>query len=810
MWALLIYDSYVVIHDFDRRHNITKDKGKSSLQISLQMLRNDELLEMEDPPPTFRALDERRRAQFSELLFTMGRIQIFHRKIDNLRDERLILLNERAQLVEDLKCLHESSFRLDNEMARLERDLNRCYELLNTKHAVLSIYDEARKVLERAKKEKRSAEARFAGKWDDVKDAADALDFVHDDTRALLRHKFLCDLKLRTQSDEVERLHDVIAETRHIYESTEARTDFLLYCRPGNMVLTRYGEGLIRGYRDRDHMLLVSLSFGRPPAKLWIKGDELVWSSKARQQAERLLMAREDEAMQDFCNEEKIIIKRELFAMRLEDTMTRQSSLEFRQANKLSAAVESNIRVAILKGEKLLKAQRYKTLLDGKIDEAVKERYEKLMLEYRTYDGPPSGAPKKPTMLSMYKIRQDMNMELRERFLSAIATNAERATLQQFYQNHLAQVEENAIHAVINDSITGMILNIAEESIREGKAAKVAAERASGLIIPHPVWMQFDIYSSLIELKKRRRSEIREELLLVKGALAKVDAHRRNHPDPIVQSTLPADSDELPEEELNRKLELDRQRQLCNEMDSEEAQCRKFYRWELLENLRERRAMREEENLMRDILKEEAAIAAAQDKSYAVTSTMMEEQQKQYKLTSFDKRRLELKALTLERGKQAEETAYMTIEDARSKILRDLDKAERMRRQYEKEFGIVDDPEPVEDVPQEQEMQSVDVMQFETVRVPTWMNVPEGWENWLLSQQKDYVKRAKSVRALTKRINRALLVEEKRMQKFQQKNLLFWEELYLEASLKKLESELRFMDLERILQVSNTMNLLVT
>ena len=804
--------SILVIHEFDRRHNIRKEEEENLRQASIRMLHNDEPLNIEDPPPTFRAQDERKRAQFAELLFTMGRIQVFHRKIDSLKEERLVLLNERAKLADQLKSLHQSSFRYDNEMARLERDLNRCINLLNTKQTVVNLFNEAKKVLERAKKDKRSAEARFAGKWDDVKEAADALDFIHDDTRALLRHKFLCDLKLQTQSEEVERLHDVVAHTKTMFESYEARVDSLLYCRPGNRIWTRYGEGLIRGYRDRDGMLLVTLRFGRPPAKLWITGEEVMWACKARQQAERLLMAQEDDAMQTFLSEERTQMKRELFAMRLEESLTRQVAFKYRKASSLDAAINQSVDIAIKKGEKLIKKKKIRELLDGQIEAAVKSRYDQLMEEYRTYDGPPSGAPKKPTMLSLYNIRRDMHIELREKYLAKIALEAERDVIEENYRLHIMEIQEQTISTVIDDSIEDMIHSIAEEALREGRAAKSSAERASGLIIPHPAWMQFDTYASLIDLVKRKRAQLKAELQLVMGALAKVDAHRRSHPDPIAPLNNDLSSPrELTDDEMDRKLEMERQKLLCDQMAVEEEWCRRFYKWELLENLRERRAMREEESAMRELIREERAMEAAQDKSYAVTSTMLEEQQKQYKLTSFDKRRMELKALTLERGRQAEETAYMTLEDARSKLLRDIDKAERMRRQYEKEFGIIDEPDDnVEEVPQEEGVHVIDVTQFETVRVPSWMEVPEGWENWLLAQQKDYVKRAKSVRQLTKRLNRNLLIEERRMQKFQNKNLLAWEELYLSAVQKKLESELQVMDMEQTLQVNVKFALFLT
>ena len=66
------------------------------------------------------------------------------------------------------------------------------------------------KVLHRSKRDKRAAEVRFAGKWDDVKEASDTFNLLHDDTRSLLRIKFFTDLKLKTQTEVVEVFFDQI------------------------------------------------------------------------------------------------------------------------------------------------------------------------------------------------------------------------------------------------------------------------------------------------------------------------------------------------------------------------------------------------------------------------------------------------------------------------------------------------------------------------------------------------------------------------------------------------------------------------
>lgn len=87
------------------------------------------------------------------------------------------------------------------------------------------------------------------------------------------------------------------------------------YRRPGEPVLTRYGYGYIRVYRAHDDMCLISLPFGVPFARLWMTGAEICSHERARQHGERVMMGKEDDAMQSFYTKEKIICKKERFAM---------------------------------------------------------------------------------------------------------------------------------------------------------------------------------------------------------------------------------------------------------------------------------------------------------------------------------------------------------------------------------------------------------------------------------------------------------------------------------------------------------------
>ena len=66
--------------------------------------------------------------------------------------------------------------------------------------------------------------------------------------------------------------------------------------------------------------------------------------------------------------------------------------------------------------------------------------------------------------------------------------------------------------------------------------------------------------------------------------------------------------------------------------------------------------------------------------AYSVSSGSDEMQKKT--LSSYDRRRLELKELTLERRRREEDRAHMIIEDKLGEALREFDRQERQRRKW--------------------------------------------------------------------------------------------------------------------------------
>merc|ERR1711991_482566 len=117
------------------------------------------------------------------------------------------------------------------------------------------------------------------------------------------------------------------------------------------------------------------------------------------------------------------------------------------------------------------------------------------------------------------------------------------------------------------------------------------------------------------------------------------------------------------EQKRLRKLEKKRQSKLCLEMYQEEIYCKEFYRWEMAQNLRERRQMRQSEEETRKYWREVTRLQEMSKSSYNVSESNLEMEQQEAAATSHDDRRDQLKALVIERRKIAFELECMDEED---------------------------------------------------------------------------------------------------------------------------------------------------
>lgn len=127
-----------------------------------------------------------------------------------------------------------------------------------------------------------------------------------------------------------------------------------------------------------------------------------------------------------------------------------------------------------------------------------------------------------------------------------------------------------------------------------GRNAKLFSERRSGIFFPNePAWMQYDTYTSLAKVWQDRKLELKRKIEINKGQSAKILAVALKKLAKIKERKAMSleEIQRRRQERKLRKLELDRQQKICEEMRKEEIRMREFMRWELKENLRERRLM---------------------------------------------------------------------------------------------------------------------------------------------------------------------------------------------------------------------------
>jgi len=350
----------------------------------------------------------------------------------------------------------------------------------------------------------------------------------------------------------------------------------------------------------------------------------------------------------------------------------------------------------------------------------------------------------------------------------------------------------------------------------EGRNAKIASEKQSGLYFPNPVWMQFGTFEILTELWKQRKSELKSAIEINKGLVAKRQstllAQIKSKEEPLKAEMTSADI--IRDKERRRLLKIEKLRQLTlnTEMESEEKRCRIFYKWELGENLRERRLMREAEKYNKEILlaekrlKEEAEKAAkfaagkkgnsrlnatngASSSVPAKDTSKLTQQQRE--ALAYEKRRQELKDITMARRREKEEEAYMTLEDKLSEELRDIDRKDRAKAKLLKEYG--------EDAVKLMEAEGgggsglLNENDAMPIDFPEWFVIPKIWDEWNLKTQKQYVNFMIEVHDRNSKVQNKANRINYMMEKLEDKSYKDWEVHTSIAKQQEMEAELAVM-----------------
>lgn len=825
------FEGLRVVYDFDQRHSkLLKSHGlfrqglqwtaeelthyeatkleeeKERLQLegmaSLSIYKYDPLSVINEPAPTYRGIQERHHAQYMELMLSMGRLHTFQKRILHLKDNRVNLISDRVMYSSVLESLHRDTFVFDVDLNILEADLDKTANLLSTFEKLQMLFKNANRILAQSVKEKKKAEMNQAGVWEDVVERKEVLAFLHDETKELLKMKYLLETKQEAKAKFIDDRRNISESSQKSWLAIEEKVSDLSYCTPGFVIHTKYGAARIVSYRHADKMILATLPFGFPPARLYIHAKEIIDVERSHQKGERILMEMEDDSMQSFVKREVLLIKKEQYLMYREE-MGLKRYYEFvdmsKEADKtIIDAIDATVKekFAVTKTEKYIKIQM------KKVNKTVSEIRKALNVEIKEYKGPAVGRPKPLTIWKMRAKKRELMAELSHKFILEGAKKSDSVVVAAMKTNRFNRIQHYFFDDFINAVISEVIVEVAHEAINEGRIAKFNAERQSGLYFPNPVWMQHATYNALAKLWKQRKDYLRVQIEMNLG-----QANKGGKVSTKVELTN-EDISKMKELRVQRKEEKQRQARMNAEMQAEETLCRIYYTWELKENLRERRNMRQEDVAAAKIRKEEKKMEKIAKSAYSVSASIAQNQQATEKVTDFEKRRMELKFLTLERRRQAEEQAYMIIEDTLGVGLREIDKAERQRLAFLKEFGEIDDDEDNDGEDSGDEYGNIQgnvsgrkspksaKAKVTVLKVPYWMLKPRDWEEWNTAKQRMYLDFQIKMRMRQKTIQQKAAREKKILKRLEEKSYMDWSDINgfqtqqcMQAELKVIQNE---------------------
>lgn len=845
----------------------------------------DPLHEIEQPPPTFRAVDERHRAQFQDLLFHIGRLHNFRRRIYDYKMERFELLSQRDLYAAVLETLHRDSFVMEMELQDVEADLDRTSKLLATYDHMQRLWQQASLILHQAKKDKMRAEMARAGVWDDVQEQFDRVQLIHDQMRQLLKTKVLTEGTLQAYEQDVAMKTKRLQWTQEFFKKQHDVAVLLAYVKPGNLVRTRlFGMVVISAFRSRDDMVMVQLPFGTPPAMAFLYYRDVVDYEHSLQSNERKLMEAEDMAQQAMNQREREQCRHERRLMLQEETHNRQVYAFWDVGKQEDQQRTQSIALAVQEAYWITDSTRYQRLQHKKVRGLVNKMVQDRLQRRKDYIGPASGRPAAMSTYEIWQQRKAIAMELRHKFVEDAALAADQQIRQRMYQQRTLWIRDYQLRQLMDDVIRDMIVDLAAEAYDEGLRARHFVEKKTGVYFPDllgQTHMQYHTYNDLATMWTGRKDELRAQIEMNKGQANKmmllldpVKAKRlaaaagADGGDDVARGSAAGGADgvagsdeaaktkskqELLQLKLKKRLrreELLRQQRLCAEMLAEEIRCREFYRWELKENLRERRLMKEEETLAQQLRKEEQRMrqeaeaamsllrSTATDASggaggvggggvggangnggvqlnAALSAEIAARRDLQF---AYERRRRELKELTLERRRRAEDQQLMALEDELSMLLREVDRMERQKKAYRDEYGEDDDEDDADADgagdgagggaaaildPAEREFfkgKELNLALLElsvsrkAMKPPAWLQLPAKFHTWPLLQRNLFIKRAIVVRHKQRQHARNLAKHMKRMEKLEAKSLKEWCSREKIASVAAMEAELMLME----------------
>lgn len=722
----------------------------------------DPLSIIQDPPPTFRAADERRKAQHTEYIFVIGRLHTYQKRVATLKEYRLKLISDRRIFSSISERLHKNSYCFDVEIGGIEEDLDKTGLLLTTYNRMQVLWRQATRIMIQSDKDMRRAEMRHLGVWEDVAQSRDILTFIHHETLELLKIQHLIDTTIASKNVNLETENVLLTEMCSKLEKLESNVSFLEYCQPGNPMMISFGFGWIREYRERDQMLFVTVGASNFVIKFWVRVQDWIDVESSRQTGERILMDIEGQRSSIASKQEIQLASYENIGMQRAEQGLKDYYTFIHLGDMQEKVVSEGIDKSVQEKFSILETKNFKQSQEFILSRRVQVWKDAARAFYSAYSGPAAGRPPKVTMWSVYKYKELTSRELKIRFLSDAARETDKITFNSYNVVRKQWIQKHILTHLMDSVVLDWLTELSYEAIHDGMIAKDFAEKLSGIAFPKTT--QFDIFRSLLSIWKQRKFDLQ----------TKIDIS-------LVKTKKPSlcDSNILKEKKRMSVLEKKRQRSIIRITRDEENSTKIFYQWELKENLRERREMSGAEKIARSVY----LLQKARIEKTAPCSQLDEGLAEN--VATIDERRAQLKSLAIERRKQSEDQALMILEDRDGESMREIDRVERIRG-----FNI-DCDKSLDDI----SLSPIGNMcLFET---PEWMTntLPSAWEGWNVAQQKAFLDGKSMIHQRSMAIEENFGIEIKKIKGFEEQSYLRWQIIHSPILLHQREMELVVMKL---------------
>ncbi|CAM9946768.1 unnamed protein product, partial [Ectocarpus sp. 8 AP-2014] len=456
-------------------------------------------------------------------------------------------------------------------------------------------------VLEEVKRDLTYAEMRLAGQGFLVATANAKLRDATDQLRDVLLHR----LRSEARIEAMEKRLAVVKENRHNYAEDHARLtheiELFYYTKRDSQVVTPIGWATVNSYREEDQMLIVTLPFCRPSARMWIPVEKVWQRDRAGQQAESVGMEAEDIHCRLVYRTERVTMTRERGHMLTEEQKTREmmrEEAEIADEKRLAAKIVAQAKVT---GPRLATmsaiSEHRNRWVAYKVQKAVEQR-EKDIAKWnaKTKGGDdedslePNPKPRKVKgALERALMASKFRREFVDMYVKTHVKNAELRVAKMLELRAKDRAEATILDHIIGTYLSEFVKDVAQETLRAGLQAKRRAEDETGLVFPDPSHMQYGVYSTFRSWWVGRKEELERSVEKWSIVIAKNrEKWEREH------ARVTEAQQSLLERGLKEEARV-RIAKACAEMAKEERATKAFNSWELVMMLREKRRMMDEE-----------------------------------------------------------------------------------------------------------------------------------------------------------------------------------------------------------------------